>query len=166
MGDGSNKAISDVVVGERVMNRQGPDLVVEKLRTRLGKALLFSLNGGEAFATADHAFFTLSGWRRLSTDPVTHGSDREGAQRLRVGDFVGVPRTGLISPCAPAGPDGFALDYIFLNAITPSDSDPDTEVFGLRLGRGRTCFVNDFLVLGLNGLGGQGFAPDRQVLSA
>jgi hypothetical protein len=129
-------------------------LVVEKLRSRLGRGLLFGLNGDEAFATADHAFFTLSGWRRLSPDPVRYGSDLEGAQHLRVGDFVGVPRTGLIGPCAPFGPDGLALDYIFLNAITPAEPDPDTEVFGLRLGRGRTCFINDFLVLGLNGLGG------------
>lgn len=150
MADGSARAIADVAVGERVMNRQGPDLVVEKLCKRLGKRQLFGLNGGEAFATADHAFYTLAGWRKLDPRAPQPAINSEGTRHLQVGDFVGAPRTGLIGPCAPLGPDGFALDFIFLNAITAADPDPDTKVFGLRLGRSRTCFVNDFLVLSLN----------------
>ena len=68
MADGSAKPIERVVVGDRVMSRDGgANRVVGVQRPRLGNRELHALNGGRYFVTAEHPFLTPVGW--MAIDP-------------------------------------------------------------------------------------------------
>lgn len=88
MGDGSEKNIEDVVVGDLVQTKDG-NQKVNKLLRHPPTTPLYSINDSKGFVTNNHPFYTKDGWKVISvgsTDPKQ--KDYILKEPLSIGDFI------------------------------------------------------------------------------
>jgi hypothetical protein len=116
-------------------------------RPHLGARLLYALNGGPAFVTAEHPFATLGGWRAV--DPAATACENLNltVKRLLVGDCL---QTGRVQPLpltagnlALTAP---ALTPVVLLSLTAESAARDTILYNLLLDSEHTYFANGYLV--------------------
>lgn len=151
MADGTSKPIDQVAIGEMVLGRDGVNRVVEIERPRLGSRLLYALNDGPFFVTAEHPFLTENGWK--SVDPAATAAENSAlvVGRLAVGDRL-VALVGAAIPVV-AGNTGICeehwlpdIETVALGSITGISADPATTLYNLRLDGDHAYFANDLLV--------------------
>lgn len=132
MADGSLKAIANIKVGEQVLGEDGKINNVIGIETpKLGTRLLFSLNGGPFFVTAEHPFKTLNGWRSFDPEMTDHETPN------------------LVSR-SPLGLGQVLLRYNddleLLQDYQRDNFDEKMKVYNLLLDGNNTYFANDYLV--------------------
>ena len=91
MGDGTEKRIDEVEVGEEVLNDQGTKSTITNIQKHENSEI-YGFNGGEAFVTKDHPLLVKTDgkneWKSIDPEwvaPFSHGVD---ALRLEVGDIL------------------------------------------------------------------------------
>jgi len=131
LADGSHKRIDSVSVGDRVLGEDGAVNTVVGIETPpLGDRALYSINGGEAFVTAEHPFMTTEGWKSIDPDTTALESAVPVTQ-LEVGDTL-VREDG-----APE----------VVRSITESTAHPSSEtLYNLLLDGNHTYFADGYLV--------------------
>jgi len=148
MADGTERPIRDVRVGDLVMGASGHVGRVKQIeRPHLGTRLLYALNGGPAFVTAEHPFATLGGWRAVDPAATARENPNLTVKRLRVGDCL---QTGRVQPqpltagnLALTAP---ALTPVVLLSLTAEPAARDTILYNLLLDGEHTYFANGYLV--------------------
>lgn len=152
MADGGTKMIEDVRIGEKVLGKDGALSTVTGIeRPRLGKRLLYAINGGRAFVTAEHPFWTASGWKSIDPRATFAENPRLTVGALEVGDLVAM----LAEPkLAAAGGGAVTISYApaaslqsqAIRSILGVTGDPRMRVYNLLLGGNHTYFADGFLV--------------------
>src|SRR5690606_8329592 len=85
MADGSKKAISQLKVGDLVRGKNSTNRVMATTNYDMATRL-YSFNGGKAFVTGGHPFWTRDGWKAI--EPQLTAVERHGVEtgQLKVGD--------------------------------------------------------------------------------
>lgn len=152
MADGTSKSIDEIRVGDRVLGQNGAINPVLSLEPHpLGKNRVYSLNGGQAFITANHPVWTAEGWKVI--DPGSARSQQSGAPmaRLGAGDILAWLNLGddrsLLRPArfGPSDPAG-RLSPAPAHPVQPAWTAAATTVYRLTLGGDYTFFAGGYLV--------------------
>lgn len=151
MADGTTRRIDEVQPGDFVIGHDGrSNRVVGIERPTLAGRMLYSVNGGAPFVTAEHPFMTAAGWK--SVDPAATASEQPElvVGRLALGDRLLL--ASRVRVMAMAGdPDGseeasVELAERALSALRPHEDDPRMVVYNLKLEGGHTFIANGYLV--------------------
>jgi hypothetical protein len=148
MADGRERPIREIRVGDLVMapgDRANRVTGIE--RPLLGERLLYSINGGPHFVTAEHPLMTAGGWKAI--DPAATAAEAPGlrVKRLEPGDCLttlraaGAPRTAGNLALA-----GLVLEQTVLLALEARAADPETPLFNLLLDGDHAYFADGYLV--------------------
>ncbi len=98
MADGSSKLIELVEFGDLVIGQSGSVNRVIGIETpALGDRNLYSLNDGAPFVTAEHPFFTDSGWKSIDPGATAIENPALAVERLEPGDSL-VKRAEMVAP--------------------------------------------------------------------
>jgi hypothetical protein len=148
MGDGSERRIDEVDVGDWVLGSSGqPNLVLHVERPALGERLLYAFNDDDDyFVTAEHPFLTTAGWKSIDPRVTAVEGPMIDVEHLVPGD-----RIFAAQPRPPAGTCGNVLEATKLEEITLArlrgrPDDPSTTVYNLKLDDDHTYFANGFVV--------------------
>jgi len=134
MADGSYKNIEDVVVGDKLIGKDGViNTVQEYIRPLLGDRTLVGFNGGKPFITNDHPVLATDGtWK--SVDPAGTASKYAAANlnagQLSVGDTI---TTG----------DGARFEIV---SIEEHALSADLQVYNFSLDGNNTYIANNLVV--------------------
>jgi hypothetical protein len=130
MANGSLKPIEKVRPGDMVSSASGTSRVAGVERPYLGGRLLYRLNGGRAFVTAEHPFWTRQGWKAI--DPGAALEEN--------------PRLGPLGPLKVK--DRLLRDgqWVTLSSIEKVKAAPDTPLYNLILEGDHTYFADGYLV--------------------
>ncbi|MDA0701840.1 MAG: Hint domain-containing protein [Proteobacteria bacterium] len=154
LAGGGERRIEEVRIGDRVLGRDGAINTVTGIeRPRLGGRLLYGFNGGPAFVTAEHPFWTAEGWKAIDPTATARENPRLRVGALAVGDRVAVAVISGLTPVSYA--PGRAQD-IGIEAIASVRADPDTVVYNLLLDGDHTYFADGYLVHNKGAAGGDG----------
>lgn len=152
LADGGERNIEDIRVGDRVLGQDGAVNTVTGIeRPRLGDRLLYAINGGAAFVTAEHPFWTMAGWKAIDPTATARENPRLPVGKLAVGDKVAVAAISVArsAPGARLLPVSYAptpLREIPIGTILGVAADPDTVVYNLILAGNHTYYANGYLV--------------------
>src|SRR5690606_20167542 len=85
MSDGRKKPINALKTGDVVRGRNGGNRVIETANYKVSTRI-YSFNGGKAFVTGGHPFWTRDGWKAI--EPQLTAVERHGVEtgQLKVGD--------------------------------------------------------------------------------
>jgi hypothetical protein len=148
MADGTSRPIEQVAVGDRVLGREGVNRVVAIERPLLGSRLLYALNGGPFFVTAEHPFLTEDGWKAVDPAATAAESPDLVVDRLDVGDRL-LALAG-VAVLAAAGGDGAMiaprLETVPLGSLIGMPAAPSTPLYNLRLDGDHAYFADELLV--------------------
>lgn len=84
---GELKNIEDIVVGDKLSDFSGREVVVKNLKRYPYKGPIYSINGGPYFFTPNHPFKTMDGWKSLDPEKSMHESG-VFVSMLKVGDTL------------------------------------------------------------------------------
>ena len=154
MADGTSRNIESVRIGEKVRGKNGAVNTVTGIeRPRLGGRLLYAINGGRAFVTAEHPFWTSSGWKSIDPRATFAENPRLNVGTLAVGDRIAAVAPRAEPRLAAAGGGAVAASYaparlktIAVRSILGVTGDPRTTVYNLLLDGDHTYFADGFLV--------------------
>jgi hypothetical protein len=141
MADGSIKSIEDVVIGDKLIGKDGMiNTVIEYIRPTLGERTLVGFNGITPFITNDHPVLTIDGtWK--SVDPAGTASKYAAAKlnagQLSIGDTIA---TG----------DGVGFKIV---SIEEHADSADLQVYNFSL-NGNNTYIANGLVVHNKGQGG------------
>ena len=111
MADGGEKPIRQVRVGDLVMGPDGrANRVVGIERPVLGERLLYSINGGPHFVTAEHPLMTATGWKAIDPEATAAEAPDLVVGALALGDCL----TTLRPAGAPSTAGNLALAGLVL----------------------------------------------------
>jgi intein/homing endonuclease len=158
MADGAWKRIADVVAGDIVHGKEGPNTVVGTKKTTVQDRKMIKINGYDFFATDDHLFLTNNGWKTWRPDRLIDNNREnavflEGENRHHPLDKDDILINYTVEGCQIA--------YADLE-IEEHDFDPDFEVYDLHLNKDSTYIVDGFVVHNCGGGGcgdGTGSGP-------
>lgn len=150
MADGSTRPVEQIRVGDRVRGQDGAvNTVIGVERPRLGRRLLYAINGGRAFVTAEHPFLTPGGWKSVDPAATAAENPRLKVRPLRVGDhvFVGIVAEGDgVRPASAGAPRTLRLRLVRIRRIAAQRQPASTVVYNLLLDGNNTYFADGFLV--------------------
>ncbi len=134
MADGTQKPISKIKKGDKVLSKGGGTNTVLGIETpKLGSRKLYSINGGPFFFTAEHPFLTKEGWKSISLEETKKEEPRlmkvlNMKDELKVGDVL-ITEDGEIT-----------IETI------ESKQAPDQTLYNLMLDGDHTYIVNGYVV--------------------
>ena len=119
MEDGSTKKIEDVEIGEKLQGRGGRiNTVLEFDRPVLGGRMLYAINGGTAFVTSEHPFYTTEGWKSIDPSSLVERNPELAHElriaKLEVGDKI-ITSTGQVEVETLEGTGGHNVDMPLYN---------------------------------------------------
>jgi hypothetical protein len=155
MADGTSRAIERVEIGDFVLGAEGRiNRVTAVERPLLGSRLLYALNDGEFFVTAEHPFMTEDGWKAI--DPAATAVENPALRvgRLNVGDRLLVLTEVSLPLAVPVGGRGAWSDELYeveldstrLVSLVGRPGDPRTPLYNLLLDGDHAYFANELLV--------------------
>ena len=161
MADGQDRPIREVRVGDLVMAQNGrANRVTEIERPVLGERLLYALNGGVHFVTAEHPFMTAAGWKAVDPAATAAENPRLAVARLAPGDCLTVVHTaGALNTMGNLALAGLVLEQVVLTRLDARVAAPETPLFNLLLDGDHAYFAKGYLVHnkgGDDGGGGEG----------
>jgi hypothetical protein len=80
MANGSTKPIRDLAVGDMVRGKSGINRVIA-IPKRHTEQTIYGFNGGKAFVTGGHPFYTREGWKAI--DPSLTPSEKHNVRTTR-----------------------------------------------------------------------------------
>jgi hypothetical protein len=102
MAGGGERPIEELRVGDRVLGRDGAVNTVTGIeRPRLGGRFMYGFNGGRAFVTAEHPFWTAEGWKAIDPAATARENPRLRVGALDLGDRVAVAGSAARSGVTP-----------------------------------------------------------------
>ena len=141
MADGFSKNIEDVVVGDRVVGKDGSiNTVQELIRPKLGDRKLIGFNGGTCFLTNDHPVW-VENKQWCSFDPeLSQARYSIAVNKYQIGDIL-------------SGPDQTST---VITSIEEHADSADLQVYNFSLDGNNTYIANNIVVhnkgrTGLNG---------------
>lgn len=151
MADGTTRPIEEVTVGDLVIGAGGAVNRVESIETpQLGGRLLYALNDGYAFVTAEHPFMTDEGWKAVDPAATSRENPALIVGKLQVGDRLHALCGVLAAVGAGVGSGSSSVEIdvaqIELHGIDQQTADANMVVYNLRLDGNHTYFANDLLV--------------------
>ncbi len=158
MADGSEKPIRQVRVGDLIMGPGGrANRVIEVERPVLGERLLYSINGGPHFVTAEHPLMTATGWKAIDPAATAAESPDLVVGALALGDCLTTLRpAGAPSTAGNLALAGLVLEKTVLRGLDARAADPQTPLFNLLLDGDHAYFADGYLVHNKGGDGGGG----------
>lgn len=130
MADGSYQAIQDIKVGDELKAVNGDtNTVLSLLRPKLGHQDIYSINGQNAFFTANHPFLTIDGWKSIDPDTTKKEIPDLKVSKLTTGDVI-ITDQG----------------KIFINSLSAVPSASSTLLYNFELDGDHTYFANGFAV--------------------
>ncbi len=158
MADGSEKPIRQVRVGDLIMGPGGrANRVIEVERPVLGERLLYSINGGPHFVTAEHPLMTATGWKAIDPAATAAESPDLVVGALALGDCLTTLRpAGAPSTAGNLALAGLVLEKTVLRGLDARAADPQTPLFNLLLDGDHAYFADGYLVHNKGGDGGSG----------
>ncbi len=159
MADGSERNIEDIRIGDRVRGQNGATNAVTGIeRPWLAGRLLYAINGGRAFVTAEHPFWTADGWKAIDPEATVAENPHLRVAALVVGDRVAA--TAMAASGAVTGPTALSVAFapeelreVAIRSILGVTASPDTVVYNLLLDGNHTYFANGYLVHNKEGQG-------------
>jgi hypothetical protein len=151
MADGASKPIETVEVGDVVLGRDGTaNRVLEMERPILGDRPLYALNGGPAFVTGGHPFWTTNGWKAVDATAAVVEVPLLRVGQLAIGDrltnLAALATPALAGRGIAAAPLDIQLEAIVLQTVVGYKTAPETHLYNLRLDGDHSYFANDWLV--------------------
>lgn len=155
MADGTSREIERVEVGDFVLGAAGRiNRVVGIERPRLGDRLLYALNDGDFFVTAEHPFLTEDGWKAIDPAATAMENPTLRVARLNVGDRLLTLAAVTMPVAVPVGGRGAWSDELSeveiettrLVSLVGRPGDPRTPLYNLLLDRDHAYFANELLV--------------------
>ncbi len=158
MADGRERPIREIRVGDLVM---GPDDRANRVtgieRPLLGERLLYSINGGPHFVTAEHPLMTATGWKAIDPAATAAESPDLVVGALALGDCLTALRpAGTPSTAGNLALVGLVLEKTVLRGLDARAADPQTPLFNLLLDGDHAYFADGYLVHNKGGDGGGG----------
>jgi len=158
MADHSWKAIALVRAGDAVI---GMDGVVNRVtgveRVPLGGRLLYSLNGGPAFVTAEHPFLGIDGWRSIQPEATRRENSELLVAPLSVGDrlqTIQLDSNPMVAGNAALAPmPALQHEVVEIRSVIGVTADPRLTVFNLLLDGNHSYIADGFVVHNKGGLG-------------
>ncbi|MFC0515141.1 Hint domain-containing homing endonuclease [Mucilaginibacter angelicae] len=148
MGDGSEKPIQDILVGDSLIGEEGVlNKVLDYDSPLLGNRLLYSFNDGPFFVTEEHPFLTEDGWKSLNPAATARENPDLPIKQLIIGDVL-ILADGRRKP---------------LNNIQILKADPETQLYNFILEGNNTYYADGHLVHNKGG-GSSCFVADTFVL--
>jgi hypothetical protein len=129
LADGSKKDIQDVKVGDRLKAVSGINTVQKLLRPILNDNPAYSINGSDAFFTANHPFLTTDGWKSLDPETTRKEIPDLKVSLMNVGDVL-VTESGIIT----------------IHSITPANQPANTQLYNFELDGDHTYYANGYAV--------------------
>ncbi|WP_366655203.1 Hint domain-containing protein [Fodinicurvata sp. EGI_FJ10296] len=150
MADGSEKPIAAIAVGDRVLGWSGAaNRVLDVETPLLGNRGLFAINDGRAFFTAEHPFWTQSGWKALDpTAGKAEGMTLEATPMVigdRLSRMPGQWRQPVTTGSAAATMEIPLVDETVMR-IAAAGAPYEMPVYNLILDGDNTYFANGYLV--------------------
>jgi len=148
MADGQERPIRELQVGDLVMAPNGhANRVTEIERPVLGERLLYALNGGSHFVTAEHPFMTAAGWKAVDPAATAAENPRLAVARLVLGDCLTVVHAaGAPTTMGNLALAGLVLEQIVLTRLDARVAAPETPLFNLLLDGDHAYFADGYLV--------------------
>jgi hypothetical protein len=120
----------------------------------LGDRLLYALNDGNFFVTAEHPFMTETGWKSVNPRATADENPALRVGRLTVGDRLMVLTAATVPMAMPVGGSSHWFDEQFeiqldstpLVSLVGRPADPRTPLFNLLLDGDHAYFANEMLV--------------------
>ena len=159
MADGSERRIETIRTGDLVMGRGGKcNRVVAVEQPLLGQRKLYGFNGGQAFVTAEHPFWTMSGWRALDPQATSAENPDLTVNPLSRGDLLArlTPAESLQLAGNTVLNLDFALEFQALLSIEAVEGNPETPLYNLLLDGDHSYVANGYLVHNKGGGDGGG----------
>jgi len=128
--DGQDKRIEDVRIGDKLIGRGGVENEVLAFdHPRLGDRLLYSINGGKFFVTAEHPFATSTGWKSFDPAMTREENPHLEVMKLEIGDEL---QTW----------EGTEI----LKTISMTADHPKTPLYNFKLSGDNTYYADGYLV--------------------
>ena len=140
MADGTTrKAISEIVVGDQVMGRDGMVNTVREIEeVQLGPRLVYGWNGLEPFVSEEHPMMTTEGWGAFNPTTLYASEFKTFSEVVKeeLKDLVEIKSgTELVT----------VLGNQVIEELVPSDLHEDTLIYNLQLDGNNTYFANNVL---------------------
>lgn len=149
MGDGSTKAISEIMVGELVIGQRGTINRVLAIETPfLGDRRLYGFDGRKPFLTSEHPIMTQRGWAAINPEATARENADLPVVPLQIGDVLHHMRAVRV----PAMASGLAeradveIETRQLVQLASAEDDPGLVLYNLLLEGDHTYFANGYLV--------------------
>jgi hypothetical protein len=151
LADGTSKPIERIEIGDLVLGRGGRvNRVLGLERPTLGHRPLYALNGGRAFVTGGHPFWTAGGWKAVDAAAAAIEIPRLRVGQLAVGDrlthLAAVRVPAFVGRGISVEPVEVRQGEIVLEAVTGGSADPATQLYNMRVDGDHTYFADDWLV--------------------
>jgi hypothetical protein len=155
MADGTLRAIERVEVGDLVLGIEGRiNRVIDVERPLIGDRLLYALNDGDFFVTAEHPFMTEMGWKAIDPAATAVENPALRVERLNVGDRLVVLAAVSVPVAVPVGGRGAWSDELYevrlettrLVSLVGRPGHPRTPLYNLVLDGDHAYFANELLV--------------------
>ena len=140
MADGTTrKPISEIVVGDQVMGRDGMVNTVREIEeVQLGPRLVYGWNGLEPFVSEEHPMMTTEGWGAFNPTTLYASEFKtfDEVVKEELKDLVEIKSgTELVT----------VLGNQVIEELVPSDLHEDTLIYNLQLDGNNTYFANNVL---------------------
>ena len=140
MADGTTrKPISEIVVGDQVMGRDGMTNTVREIEeVQLGPRLVYGWNGLEPFVSEEHPMMTTEGWGAFNPTTLYASEFKtfDEVVKEELKDLVEIKSgTELVT----------VLGNQVIEELVPSDLHEDTLIYNLQLDGNNTYFANNVL---------------------
>lgn len=144
LADGSDIAIEDVDVGDKLLGQDGAENVVLELdQPELGQRKLYGFNNGKPFVTAEHPFMTSTGWKSIDPDATAIENADLEVDSLQSGDYLETSGSVMFG----------------ITKIDEHDGDPAMTLYNFKLSGNNTYYADGFLVHNKGGDNGGGDGP-------
>jgi hypothetical protein len=129
MADGSRKPISALEIGDAVKGHSGINHVVS-LQSHKTNEPIYGFNGGAAFVTGGHPFWTQDGWKAIEPSLTPTENHNVETKKLEIGDTLYL-ETG---------------ETEILRSIDEQEGRKEREVFNPSMDGDGTYYSDGFLV--------------------
>ena len=152
MADGiTRKPISEIVVGDQVLSRDGNANTVKEIETpMLGKRLVYGWGGKDPFVSEEHPMMTTEGWGAFNPTTLFEGEFHTFTEVVKeeLKDVVEIKTgTELVTH----------MGNEVISDLVPESMPEDTIIYNLLLDGDNTYYANNVLV---HNKTEPGFAPD------
>ena len=130
LANGRTLPIEQVRIGDELRGDTRSNTVLEYDRPQLGDRILYSINGGKHFVTAEHPFYTPTGWKSFDPAATAEENPNLEVETLQVGDQIFLD-------------NGAFMEIMRIGTTT---AHPGTQLYNFKLDGDNTYYADGYLV--------------------